>query len=97
MVYCGTVSSSARSSDIGRASRSALTFYRVRRDLRLKQADMAKLLRVSQVTLSQIENGKVIPKESAIRELRDLAFANRLAFAHEIYPEIDSCCPYCGK
>jgi DNA-binding XRE family transcriptional regulator len=83
----------------GRVSRSAIAFYRVRRELGVNQSTMAKLLGVSSVSVSNAENGVVKPKDATAKKLRDLAFANRLPFAHEIFPEIDlgDRCPHCGK
>jgi DNA-binding XRE family transcriptional regulator len=83
----------------GRVSRSALAFWRVRRELGVNQGTMAKLLGVSSVSVSNAENGVFKPKDATAKKLRDLAFANRLAFAHEIFPEVDlgDRCPHCGK
>lgn len=83
----------------GRVSSTALAFWKVRRELGVNQATMAKLLGISQISVSNAENGVVKPKAATLKKLRDLAFANRLPFAHEIFPEIDvgDRCPYCGK
>lgn len=83
----------------GRLSPTAISFYRVRRELGVNQATMAKLLGISQISVSNAENGVVNPKAATLEKLRDLAFANRLPFAHEIFPEVDlgDRCPYCGK
>lgn len=83
----------------GCVSPSAIAFWRVRRELGINQSTMAKLLGISQISVSNAEKGIVKTKASTLKKLRDLAFANRLPFAHEIFPEIDlgDRCPYCGK
>lgn len=83
----------------GRVSDSAIAFWRVRRELGVNQATMAKLLGISAISVSNAENGVVKPKAATAKKLRDLAFANRLSFAHEIFPEVDlkGRCPHCGK
>lgn len=84
---------------LGRVSRSAIAFYRVRRELAVNQDKMAKLLGIGKLSVSNLENGVHKPRPATAKKLRDLAFANRLAFAHEIFPEVDlgDRCPHCGK
>lgn len=97
MIGCATEDRVERK--FGGASECAVAFKRVRKELRISQVKMAKLLGIGQVAVSNTERGLTTARPDTALKLRDLAFANRLDFAHELFPEIDlgDRCPTCGK
>lgn len=85
--------------EIGNVGRSARMFLRVRRELDLTQTEMAKVLGLSQMAISYIEQGKRRPTPEQCRKLRNLAFHQKVPFAAAVFDEHDDPdlteCPMC--
>lgn len=84
----------------GKASRQSRMFQKVRRDLKMTQAEMSFVLGVSQVYVGHVEAGRRKPSEKICLLLRNLAFMQRLPYAAAVFDELPERllerCPRCG-
>lgn len=89
----------AHQNKLGMESREARTFQKVRRDLKITQGEMSKLMGVSQMMISYIERGARRPSQRLKGLLRNLAFHGKLPYAVSVFDEHDDPeqqeCPHC--